>query len=917
MPDDLRLIDRLCDKFESVWRSGSRPSMDSYLKQVPSFERRRLFNELLALELDYLRDQGENPGEQEYADRYAEFAATIEQAFRHNSQPPTQGTTGRRHDTDAPATVQPDVVEELPGYEVLDELGRGAMGVVHRARQLDLDRVVAVKMLLAGRYANAKELARFCNEAEAVAKLQHPNIVQIFDVGQQEDRPFLALEFVEGGTLKDRISGQPQSPRAAAEMCETIARATHVAHEHGIIHRDLKPGNILLTKDGTPKITDFGLAKQLEASADNTRTGELIGTPSYMSPEQAAWKKESIGPTSDVYSLGAILYVMLTGRPPFLAETVWDTVTQVIADDPVPPTRLQTKVPRDLETICLKCLSKEPRSRYQSAEELADDLARWRSGQPIRARPTGLAERVVKWSRRHPAAAALLAVATCSLAIVLTLIAVHNYRLQLALGATSRAQQATEREHQTALANAKVAEDNHLLARQAVYDCFVISTTNPTLKQPGMQPVREVLLKSALQYYRGFAEQRGDDPQLQRELAENQRMIGEIEELIGSKEAAIAAFEEAARMWDRVIAREPSTPEWLFQRGRVLHDAGRARLSLGETPEAIASFELAVDAYSKLVELAPDDRRYLGALATCSSSFADLLRLQGNYQEAIDRFGQTREVFQRFVDLSPKNYGYRRNVGLVDSNVGLIWYELGRPDDALKSFESARDVFAALSRDQEGKDLATERELATSHGMIATLHERENRLQQALAAREDQRAIAQRLAEQNPRVTQFQHDLAMLNSSLSNVYSKQGNPDEALAHAEQAIALHQKLTAAEPRVADYQLELANAYQTLSGLQASRDDRDAAKQAVRQAIDIQQALLETQTGYPRPKEELAGSYEQLADLLATEDPRAAATALQTAASLLIELASEHVDVPRYQTEAARLTSRFEALPSELP
>ena len=297
---------------------------------------------------------------------------------------------------------------QVPGYEVEEAVGRGGMGIVFRARHLRLNRLVALKMLLVGDCATPHERARFQREAEAVARLKHPNIVQVYDVGDSDGRPYFTMELVDGGSLAQELSGTPQPARQVAALVATLAEAMHAAHQGGIVHRDLKPANILLTADRTPKIADFGLARHFEGEPALTLSGAWIGTPSYMAPEQVIAKAGTIGPAADIYGLGAILYEMLTGRPPFRGETAAETQRQVIHDEPVPPSRLITKVPRDLETICLKCLSKEPKRRYASAAALADDLRRFGEGRPLLARPVGLAERTWRWCRRNPTLAALL-----------------------------------------------------------------------------------------------------------------------------------------------------------------------------------------------------------------------------------------------------------------------------------------------------------------------------------------------------------------------------------------------------------------------------------------------------------------------------------------------------------------------------
>jgi WD40 repeat protein len=308
-------------------------------------------------------------------------------------------------------------VVAVPGYEILRVLGRGGMGVVYQARHLALKRIVALKMILAGGHAGPQELARFRLEAEAVARLQHPNIVQVFEVGESEGHPFCALEFVDGGTLASKINGQGLPGLDAARLVETLARAVQLAHSRNVVHRDLKPANVLLASDGVPKITDFGLARQTDNGSGETQAGAIMGTPSYMAPEQASGRTREAGPAADIYSLGAILYECLTGRPPFRGQTLVETLDLVRSQEPVPPTHWQKKVPPDLETICLKCLRKEPEQRYTSAAELADDLVRWQQGEPIRARPVGSVERAVKWVQRNPVPTA------AAVAVVLALVA--------------------------------------------------------------------------------------------------------------------------------------------------------------------------------------------------------------------------------------------------------------------------------------------------------------------------------------------------------------------------------------------------------------------------------------------------------------------------------------------------------------
>ncbi len=305
---------------------------------------------------------------------------------------------------------------EIPGYEVDSVIGAGGMGVVYRARHLKLDRWVAIKMVLLGAYASRDELGCLLREARDAAALHHPNIVQVYDVAEHDGFPYFAMELLDGGDLARTLQGKPRAARDAADLIRVLAGAVHAAHLGGIVHRDLKPGNIFLCSDGTPKIGDFSLARRFDHESTMMTHARQVGTPSYMAPEQAAGDSSAIQPAVDIYALGAILYELLTGRPPFKAESSSETRRQVITDEPVPPARLNSRVPRDLETICLKCLLKEPARRYKTAAALADDLERFTRGEPILARPVGAGERMVKWCQRRPSTTFAIAVSGIAIA---------------------------------------------------------------------------------------------------------------------------------------------------------------------------------------------------------------------------------------------------------------------------------------------------------------------------------------------------------------------------------------------------------------------------------------------------------------------------------------------------------------------
>ncbi len=370
-----------------------------------SAARERRVDEAIAAYLQ-AADAGRPPDRAEFLARHADVAAELEAFFadrdRFRRQAAPLGGDAPTVAPGEPAPLAPlGTVRYFGDYELLEEIARGGMGVVYKARQVSLDRLVALKMILAGQLASPADVQRFHTEAKAAAALKHPNIVAIHEVGEHDGQHFFSMDYIAGKSLAAVIRDYPLPAARAAGYVRVIAEAIEQAHRQGTLHRDLKPSNVLIDADDRPHVTDFGLAKRLRGDAGLTMTGQVLGTPSYMPPEQAAGRPEQLGPASDVYALGAVLYELLTGRPPFRAETVIDTVMQVIQAEPVPPRLLNAKVPRELDTICLKCLEKDPKKRYAAAQDLADDLGRYLAGEPIRARPPSVPFVVRHWFRQN------------------------------------------------------------------------------------------------------------------------------------------------------------------------------------------------------------------------------------------------------------------------------------------------------------------------------------------------------------------------------------------------------------------------------------------------------------------------------------------------------------------------------------
>jgi formylglycine-generating enzyme required for sulfatase activity len=537
-------------------------------------------------------------------------------AAPHDTPPKVTPDTGAIAADPAPGECRGH--PEVPGYEILGVLGHGGMGVVYRARQTQANRLVALKMIRAVDHASPTERLRFEIETEAVARLQHPHIVQLYEAGEVRGQPFFSLEFCDGGTLTDQLKKQRPSPREAAALIETLARAMHYAHLRGVVHRDLKPGNVLLSFSRetpasagpalagvsrlnavVPKITDFGLAKRIDAEArDVSQSGAILGTAAYMAPEQAAGKVRDTGPAADVYALGALLYECLTGRPPFEGPQ-HVVLVSILSDEPVPPSRLVPQVPADLETICLKCLRKKPDRRYASAEELANDLRRFQAGEPIRARPVGRVERALKWAKRRPAAAALVGVvllALVSLAVLSgNLVAARNDADEKRKDAESKELLAREKEVEARAARndadekRKDAESKELLAREKEAEArkeadkarkardFLVSIfeLSDARTQTSTLTPRQILDDAERRIPRDFA----DQPELQAELqAAVDRVYAKI-----TQDAPLAMLLEVRGAVQLQSTRDPKArpvPQALLYAGDRLSLADDAQVRL-------------------------------------------------------------------------------------------------------------------------------------------------------------------------------------------------------------------------------------------------------------------------------------------------------------------------------------------------
>jgi eukaryotic-like serine/threonine-protein kinase len=587
------------------------------------------------------------------------------------------------------------------GYELLEVLGRGGMGVVYKARQVGLKRLVALKQLRWEAMAGPDDLIRFRKEAEAVAQLRHPHIVQIHDVGRREGLPFFAMELVAGGTLAERLTKGPLAARVAAQLVATVARAVEHAHQAGILHRDLKPANILLAPDlDTPKIGDFGLAKWVDDDSLKTRTGMILGTPSYMAPELATGSVNRVGPATDVYALGAILYETLTGRPPFKAASALETLDQVRSFDPPPPRKLQPGVPRDLQTICLKCLEKDSRRRYASAQELANDLERFLSGAPVVARSIGPTERLVKWARRRPSRAALLAMAILGPLGLITLVLISNARLRAEVARTEA--RAIEARAQRLRADA-----NYRRAREVIGNFLGRINVDRALSPAQMRELHSQVVEDALNFYDGVLRQEGAvDPLVRFDTARALVHTANFHILRSQWSKAETNLVRALRLLDGLAEQSPNNAQYTAQQIDALNKLGHVQGDGGRLDEAVKTFRRGIELSERLAHAAPSSLEYGDNLAWGHHNLGSVLLSAGRWRESGPHTQKAIDVRERLIRAHPENGDLRARLG--ESLNNRAYGHVGEGDlvQAEAEYRRADGWIKPLLRDASRKDRA-------------------------------------------------------------------------------------------------------------------------------------------------------------------------------------------------------------------
>jgi tetratricopeptide (TPR) repeat protein/tRNA A-37 threonylcarbamoyl transferase component Bud32 len=780
-PDAAARVDAVCDRFEQAWKAaqhaGPVPRLAAFLDGCDGADRIVLTAELLALD-------------RACRERYDVAARTDRQEGNGAVSPDADTRLGRRA-----ASLRSAAWPRLPGLELIEVLGSGGMGVVFKARQPKLEREVAIKVLRDAHLGASADRERFLQEARAIARLQHPNLVQLYEFGEVSGfdgagQPYLVLEYVVGGSLADLLREERLPPHEAARLVERLAEAVHYAHQQGVIHRDLKPANVLLHRDDSrgknsviqdlsaivPKVTDFGLAK-FGTGSRLTRTGDVLGTPSYMAPEQAQGKSGVITEAVDVYGLGAILYEALSGRPPFMGDTVAATVRQVQEQEPLPPRRLKSVVPRDLETICMKCLRKEAGCRYATAQDLADDLRRFRTGEPIRARPVSAGERVLGWCRRKPVIAGLLA------ALFLVLVAgaagaIWHWQVMTETAAEAQENAIRFKLGQEVARLEKERADRNLAQLQDMVNDLA-ALGRKLWQHPALHDDALALLNRTLAFYKGLLADETRDPRLEPEAARMYGTVANTYHSIGQWRDAVNAYNEHADILSRLSARDRT--DKLYRRLLAVSHRNRGNVlrDLDEREQARAAYDASAAILENLLADGKIDPGDQGALANTLLNKITVLHPIFEAKERARLFRELVKLNRAAVAADASNVGFEAGLALGLEDQGMEFLAAGQVDEALTA------VSEALGRHKKIVDSGKmtgyiERYVARNHGDLARVLVAAGKAPEAKQAFDRALTLTGALVDQYPLLPFHRAELAETLASYADFLTELERRDEAL-----------------------------------------------------------------------------------------------------------------------------------------
>ncbi len=744
-----------------------------------------------------------------------------------------EGAAGLGRSSTGAEPVLPELpFRQLGRFQIRGLLGQGAFGMVFLAADPQLDREVALKVPRPEALLTSEVRERFLREARAAAGLDHPNLVPVYEAGVVGPFCYIASAYCPGITLSQWLKERSElTPvRLAAALVATLADAVGHAHARGVIHRDLKPSNVLLQAkrrnpagaDSTvqdlaaaavcseeeivPRITDFGLAKLTAAApappgeeGAQTRSGAVLGTPNYMAPEQASGRNKEVGPAADIYALGAILYELLTGRPPFRGETLLELLEQVRSRDPLSPSRLRPKLPRDLETICLKCLHKEPHKRYGSAAALADDLRRYLAGEPIQARPIRAWERGMKWARRQPALALLLAVSILGPLVLLAVVLGYNAQLRQALDDKDNALIAKDEKQ-------REANENFRLARSAVDDFAIKVSRDNRLLAHDLEGLRKDLLQSAQKFYVEFVQKRAEDAEVQFEQAQALSRLADLTRELGSPQEAINIFQKSVTVLQELTHDHPDTPQYPVFLSRVLNQLAAAYLSVRKTDLAEDSLKEAKRLQQLLVQRHPAVPEYQTVLAGASTNLGSLYQEIGRTQLAEAEYDKARKLYGELHQAHPDVEDYQHGLASTYNSLGRLFMLTSRPNEAIRALREGRNLYEKLVRDRPIKS-AYQEMLAKSLNSLALVYAETGRHKEAVDTYHEAEGIWRKLADEHPKIPTYSDGLATIYVNLGIAQENLHNPDQAKAAYTEAIMLREKLVRNYPGIPEYQFRL--------------------------------------------------------------------------------------------------------------
>jgi serine/threonine-protein kinase len=878
-----------------------------------------------------LRDQLSQIDDQELCASIAHVSA----ARQEEAVPGTRAPVGNENEeAEAPATRPPSVGTPTSSglrFRILRPHARGGLGEVFVACDEELHREVALKEIQ-GRHADHPDSrTRFVVEAEITGGLEHPGIVPVYGLGHYADgRPFYAMRFIRGDSLQqaieafhkadvpDRDPGERAlSLRGLLGRFVDVCNAIAYAHSRGVLHRDLKPGNIMLGNYGETLVVDWGLAKAgggrdpATVSAEGmlrptsasgsapTQMGQAVGTPAYMSPEQAAGRLDLLGPASDVYSLGATLYCLLTGKLPFEGNDDGALLQRVQKGDYLLPRQVKRNTPADLEASCIKAMALRPEDRYASARALADDIEHWLADEPVSAWREPLAVRMRRWLGRHRtlvtgvAAAVLVATVTLSAATLLL------------MAANQRERQARQD-----------AEANLDLAKEVVDECFNVCKDHPLFQQPGMEKVKKLLLEKTLPFYERMVEQRPIDRGLLWEEADQWYRIGYIEYVLGKTRQARTAYEKARERYDELLKTHPDQHLYQSAQANTHNHLGLLLVDLGEVKEALKAYQHALVLFRKLVKAHPHLHQYGNTLAGTHNNRGTLLLDVGERKEALMEYEQARDLLLQLVKAHPDLHDYQNALAGTHNNLGVALSHLGERKEALKEYLQARDLRLKLVKAHP--DLhERQNDLARTHcnigNLLGNLGESKEALKEYLQARN----LQQKLVKAHPDLPQYQYQLAVTHNYLGTLLKELGERKEALKEYEQARALQLKLVKTHPDLPKYQNVLASTHNSLGNLLGELGEWKEALKEYLQARNLQQKLVKAHPDLHHYQQGLASTHNNVGNLLKKQGERKEALKeyLQ-ARDLRFQLVKAHPDRHQYQNDLASTHYNLGILLSEL-